>query len=177
MSQIALPLALPGGDEVIVGGLSLQAVFAALQASTTWPYRTAVLSGPPRSGKSLFARWFAASGAGVAIDDADLLDQTDLFHHWNRAQADGQALLLIAGNPAANGGWQVALPDLASRLGAARPMMPCCAGCWPNMRGGAGWPWPKWCSTGWCRASNAAMPRPRRWWRRSTGCRSNAKRR
>ncbi|WP_353228183.1 ATPase [Novosphingobium sp.] len=127
MSQIALPLELPDGAEAIVGGPSLQPVFAALQASPTWPYRTAVLSGPPRSGKSLLARWFAASGAGEAIDDADRLDEVDLFHRWNRAQADGRALLLVAGVPLAtpgqNSGWRIGLPDLASRLGAALPLM------------------------------------------------------
>jgi len=127
MTQIALPFELPGGGETIVGGPSLQPVFAALQASEAWPYRTAVLSGPPRSGKSLLARWFAASGAGEAIDDADRLDEVDLFHRWNRAQADGHALLLVAQHPVVSGadgaGWRIALPDLASRLGAALPLM------------------------------------------------------
>lgn len=120
MSQIALPLELPGGGETIVGSHSLQPVFAALQASTTWPYRTAVLSGPARSGKSLMARWFVASGAGVAIDDADRIDEVEVFHGWNRAQADGHALLLTAQHPVGIAdGWQITLPDLASRLGAA----------------------------------------------------------
>lgn len=114
MSQIALPLELAGGAETIVGGPSLMPVFAALQASETWPYRTAILTGPARSGKSLLARWFAASGAGEAIDDADTVPEEDLFHRWNRAQAEGRALLLVARE-----GWQIALPDLASRLGAA----------------------------------------------------------
>ena len=126
MSQIALPLELPGSAETIVGGPSLYPVFAALQASETWPYRTAVLSGPARSGKSLLARWFGASGAGDAIDDADRNDEVDLFHRWNRAQAQGHALLVVAAEPVAlagqNSGWHIALPDLASRLGAALPL-------------------------------------------------------
>ena len=126
MSQIALPLELPGAAETIVGGPSLYPVFAALQASDTWPYRTAVLSGPPRSGKTLLARWFDASGTGEAIDDADRIDEVDLFHRWNRAQADGRALLVVACEPVAlpgqNSGWHIALPDLASRLGAALPL-------------------------------------------------------
>ena len=126
MSQIALPLELSGGAETIVGGPSLQPVFAALQSSAGWPYRTAVLAGPPRSGKSLLARWFGATGAGLAIDDADRIDEVDLFHHWNRAQADGLALLVVANEalalPGQNSGWRIGLPDLASRLGAALPL-------------------------------------------------------
>lgn len=126
MSQIALPLEVSGGAETIVGGPSLAPVFAALQASETWPYRTALLSGPPRSGKSLLARWFGASGAGEAVDDADRIDETEVFHRWNRAQADGRALLVVAREPLAtpgqNSGWRIALPDLASRLGAALPL-------------------------------------------------------
>jgi chromosomal replication initiation ATPase DnaA len=80
----------------------------------TWPFRTAVLLGPPRSGKSLLARWFAEQG-GDAIDDAHKLDETALFHRWNRAQEAGTPLLIVGGEPP----WQIALPDLRSRLGAA----------------------------------------------------------
>ena len=80
-----------------------------------WPFGTAVLSGPPRSGKSLLARHFANSGHGVAIDDAPALDETALFHRWNAAQEEGAALLLVAPDCA----WPIALPDLASRVGAA----------------------------------------------------------
>jgi chromosomal replication initiation ATPase DnaA len=118
VSQIALPLA-PGGAGVparIVVGNANQAALDALAAASSWPFRTAILTGPPRSGKSLIARWFAESGAGVAIDDADRIDETELFHRWNRAQENTAPLLLVSG--AANG-WKIALPDLASRLGAA----------------------------------------------------------
>ncbi|EGD59604.1 ATPase [Novosphingobium nitrogenifigens DSM 19370] len=124
MTQIALPLELAGGGEIIVGGPSLHAVFAALQAPETWPYRTAVLSGPPRSGKSLLARWFVSSGQGDALDDADRLPEVEVFHRWNRAQADGRPLLLVSRQPVVAGGdgWRITLPDLASRLGAALPL-------------------------------------------------------
>lgn len=83
----------------------------------SWPFRTAVLTGPPRSGKSLLARWFdrQAPHGGEAIDCADTLDETALFHRWNRAQASGTPLLLVSGAP----GWEIRLPDLKSRLGAA----------------------------------------------------------
>ncbi len=87
MSQIALPLrGGPGSGPVrIVLGNANAPVFEALAVPDSWPFRTAVLAGPPRSGKSLVARWFAEQG-GEAIDDADRLDETELFHRWNRAQ-------------------------------------------------------------------------------------------
>jgi len=117
-SQIALPLELvaANGPARIVLGDANRAVAEALAAPETWPFRTAVLIGPPRSGKSLFARWFAGKGTeGEAIDDAHTLDETALFHRWNRAQEHGTPLLLVAGAE----GWEVGLPDLRSRLGAA----------------------------------------------------------
>ncbi|MCH2487162.1 MAG: DnaA/Hda family protein [Erythrobacter sp.] len=115
MSQIALPLSVSGPDraERIVVGEGNRAAVAALADSADWPFRTAVLVGPPRSGKSLLARWFAASTKGEAIDDADRWDETALFHRWNRAQEDGRPLLLVGDAD----GWTIRLPDLRSRLG------------------------------------------------------------
>ena len=116
MSQIALPLpaGATGPSRIVVGAANAH-VAEALAAPETWPFRTAVLTGPPRSGKSLLARWFAESGKGEAIDDAQSLDETALFHRWNRAQEAGTALLIVGGEPP----WNIALPDLRSRLGAA----------------------------------------------------------
>lgn len=119
MGQIALPLA-PGGAGIasrIVVGNANRAALEAMAAAHAWPFRTAVLLGPPRSGKSLIARWFADSGGGEAIDDADRIDETELFHRWNRAQESGTPLLLTCG--LGEGEWRIALPDLASRIGAA----------------------------------------------------------
>lgn len=84
---------------------------------SAWPFRTAVLFGPPRSGKSLIARWFADGGRGEVVDDADRMDETALFHRWNRAQESGTSLLLVSNG--AEEAWHIALPDLASRIGAA----------------------------------------------------------
>ena len=117
MGQIALPLSAAAGAKSgrIVVGSANQQVIDALQRPESWPFRTAVLAGPPRSGKSLLARWFADSGAGEVIDDAWQIDETALFHRWNRAQESGTPLLLVGGA----GPWTIRLPDLASRLGAA----------------------------------------------------------
>ena len=116
MSQIALPLSWRGeGPRTIVTGSANARVAEALLHPESWPFRTAILSGPPRSGKTLFARWFADHGAGEAIDNADTLDETELFHRWNRAQEDGRPLLLVVNAQP----WEIALPDLRSRLGAA----------------------------------------------------------
>ena len=117
MSQIALPLrGGPGAGpaRIVLGNANAQ-VFEALAAPESWPFRTAVLAGPPRSGKSLVARWFAEQGSGKAIDDAEQLAEAELFHRWNRAQETGSPLLVISGSQ----GWEIALPDLASRLGSA----------------------------------------------------------
>jgi hypothetical protein len=117
MSQIALPLVTATSAETVLTGPSLEPVLALLTRANEWPFRAAVLAGPPRCGKSLLARWFAASGLGDALDDADGLPEDAVFHRWNRAQADGRPLLIVSNR--APGAWQVALPDLASRLGAA----------------------------------------------------------
>ncbi len=127
--QIPLPLSLAQaqrrGDgaaaafQRLIVGEANAAALGALRDPAGWPYGTAVLSGPPRSGKSLLGLWFAHGGngdaAGDVIDDADALPETDLFHRWNRAQQAARPLLLVTGRRP----WQIALPDLRSRIGAA----------------------------------------------------------
>ncbi|TAD75638.1 MAG: ATPase [Sphingomonadales bacterium] len=108
----------------IVVGQANTAVIDALQMPERWPFHVAVLTGPPRSGKSLLGRWvhgLLGSALIEVIDDADRVDETTLFHRWNAVQQggprEGGALLLIANADPDNGGWQIALPDLASRIG------------------------------------------------------------
>ena len=117
MSQIALPLAhrrSADPDRIVVGNAN-RTVIDALRNPSEWPFLTAILSGPQRSGKSLLGRWFSAQDAGDVIDRADQIDETMLFHRWNRAQENGRPLLLISDAQP----WEIALPDLRSRLGAA----------------------------------------------------------
>ncbi len=114
MSQIALPLETHSqGDpaRIIVGNANV-GVVEALSDPSGWPFRTAVLTGPARSGKSLIGRWASAQGINV-VDGADGEDETELFHRWNAAQESGVPLLLIANAQP----WQITLPDLRSRVG------------------------------------------------------------
>ncbi|MFK3888003.1 chromosomal replication initiator DnaA [Sphingomonas sp. NPDC079357] len=118
MNQIALPLGWPAEErgEFLVGESNARAV-RMLEHWATWPVRTAVLAGPPKSGRSLLGRIFAARSGGSVIDDADHAAEDALFHAWNRAQEESRPLLLIAA--ATMPDWQVSLPDLRSRLAAS----------------------------------------------------------
>jgi hypothetical protein len=119
MKQIALPLdklRSSGSDSLIVTSCNSDAV-SALGASERWPGHCAILVGPPRSGKSLMARYFAGQG-GDAADDADALDDEALFHRWNAARNEGRAILLVSSKQPSD--WAVTLPDLRSRLAASQ---------------------------------------------------------
>lgn len=118
MNQIALPLGWPAEEqgEFLVAESNARAV-RMLEHWATWPVRTALLAGPPKSGRSLLGRIFAARSGGSVIDDAETVAEEELFHAWNRAQEERRPLLLIAA--ALPPYWQVALPDLRSRLAAS----------------------------------------------------------
>lgn len=118
MSQIALPLdELRGGasSSLIITDSNATA-FAGLGSAANWAKRCAILIGPARSGKSLMARYFSGQG-GTVIDDAETRPDEVLFNAWNRSQDTGTPLLLVSRwQP---GEWNITLPDLQSRMGAA----------------------------------------------------------
>jgi chromosomal replication initiation ATPase DnaA len=103
-----------------------------------WPSPVVILVGPPGSGKSHLAQVWQKKSAAAAIDpaaggdaviragegpvlfeDADRqgFDETALFHVINAVRASRTSLLITSRNWPAS--WNVALPDLASRLKAA----------------------------------------------------------
>lgn len=119
MSQFALPLAWPADArdaDFLVTASNAQAV-RMLEHWAGWPVRTAILAGPPCSGRSLLGRIFAARSGADVIDDADRVPEEQLFHAWNRAQDERRPLLLLA--HALPPYWVIDLPDLRSRLSAS----------------------------------------------------------
>lgn len=119
MNQIALPLAWAADArdaEFLVTESNARAV-QTLEHWATWPVRTALLVGPPRSGRTLLAQVFAARSHGDVIDDADRCPEVELFHAWNRAQAERRPLVLVAAEPPPR--WEITIPDLRTRLAAS----------------------------------------------------------
>ncbi len=116
---MALPLDRPAGgrDEAFLTGPSNLGAVGMLERWREWPVRSALLTGPARSGRTLLASWFARSSGAVVIDDAPDQPEEAVFHAWNRAQETGRPLLIVAHAPPP--GWAVGLPDLATRLAAS----------------------------------------------------------
>lgn len=114
---------------------------AAAEALDQWPVAgetVLALAGPQGAGKShMAADWAERTGAvgflgpevsladldqlegrATLLDDADQADEAVLFHLMNLARSPGGALLMVSREPPAR--WAAALPDLRSRLDAAR---------------------------------------------------------
>lgn len=144
MTLRQLPLSLPHRAAMtradFLVGESNRAAIAAIDAWPHWPSPATVIVGPPGSGKThLVEIWRTATGAAVAsarrlgdvevlasagavaVEDLqDGLDERALFHLINRTAERGAALLLTSRK------WPsvlpLGLPDLKSRLRAARPV-------------------------------------------------------
>jgi len=132
LAQLALPFApvRRAAAAQVIAAASNAAARAWLACTGTWPQGRLALWGPPGCGKSrLLAEWAARADATVvqgpelrfappagplAIDDAQCAPPRALLHVLNAALEGGHPVLLAA--PAAPARWNVALPDLASRL-------------------------------------------------------------
>jgi Bacterial dnaA protein len=116
MNQIALPFDWPEpetADSFIISSVNAEAL-TWLEHPGTWPVRTALLTGPRKSGRSLLARIAAGKIGATIIDDAETHKESDVFHRWNIAQEERQPLIIVALYPPPQ--WRITLPDLLSRL-------------------------------------------------------------
>ena len=114
--QFALPLDWPqAGDEGrFILSEANRAAFEHFQSWSLWPVKATILTGPRRSGRSLLARNFVTRVSGRLFDNAEQHDEEEIFHAWNSSQDSGKPLVLVVDEvPPA---WEVALPDLRSRL-------------------------------------------------------------
>ncbi len=123
-----------GRDDLVVSPANRAAV-EMIDRWPDWPAPVMAIVGPSGSGKTHLAEaWREMSGAAalapgelgslrfegavppLLIDDADrqALDEAELFHLLNAVRGAGSHLLLTARQPPS--AWEVALPDLRSRL-------------------------------------------------------------
>lgn len=118
MPQIALPLDWPAADkdEDFLLSPANRAAFDHFRSWSLWPVMATLLTGPRKSGRSLLGRLFVRKTGGRLFDNGESHDEEALFHAWNDAQARRRPLLIIADSAPPQ--WQVALPDLRSRLAA-----------------------------------------------------------
>ncbi|MGE3869488.1 MAG: chromosomal replication initiator DnaA [Pseudorhodoplanes sp.] len=137
--QLALALEHPVSfaREDFVAGAANAAALATIERYPDWPGRHLMLAGPHGSGKShLAAIWAELAGArmvsarvlqredvpgalvtgALVLEDAEpgAFDEAAVFHLLNLARQERAALLLTGRLPPS--AWDVALPDLCSRL-------------------------------------------------------------
>jgi hypothetical protein len=118
VGQIALPLDWPVADrdEDFLLSDANRMAFDHLKRWTLWPVMATLLVGPRKSGRSLLGRIFVRKTGGRLFDNAERHEEEALFHAWNHAQETRRPLLIVADAPPPS--WEVALPDLRSRLAA-----------------------------------------------------------
>ena len=118
VNQIALPLNWPVADrdEDFLVSDANRAAFEHLTRWSMWPVAATLLTGPRKSGRSLLGHIFVRRTGGRLFDNAESHDEEALFHAWNEAQEVRRPLLIVADAPPP--AWEVALPDLRSRMAA-----------------------------------------------------------
>lgn len=116
MSQIALPLDWPEGSEErdFIVTPANEAVVRHFAHWSVWPVMATILTGPRKSGRSLLGRIIAGRTGGELVDPAEKTDEEAIFHAWNRAQERRRPLIIVANAPPPL--WEIALPDLRSRM-------------------------------------------------------------
>lgn len=114
--QIALPLDWPQsqGDSRLIITESNREAFEHFRKWSMWPVKSTLLTGPRRSGRSLLARTFVERVGGRLVDQADRMDEEELFHAWNAAQDSGRPLVMIVDRTPPD--WDISLPDLRTRI-------------------------------------------------------------
>jgi chromosomal replication initiation ATPase DnaA len=114
--QFALPLDWPQAqdDSRFILSPSNREAYEHFRAWSLWPVKATILTGPRRSGRSLLGRAFVERVHGRLFDHAERHNEAEIFHAWNAAQDDGRPLVLIVDELPPQ--WQVALPDLRTRL-------------------------------------------------------------
>jgi len=117
MSQIPLNLR-PDGRQSFSNfneSAGNQAAVAMLRARDRWPSAAILLLGPAGSGKSHLGQAWQSEHGGTFMDDAQNADETILFDTINRALA-GQISGLLLASAISPKMWNIAMPDLKSRL-------------------------------------------------------------
>jgi len=96
---------------------SNQTAVNVLRSRDRWTSPVLLLLGPSGTGKTHLGLAWKKEVKGDFIDDAEQVDQTSLFNHFNRAlSGESKGLLLASQYSPLN--WNIDLPDLKSRLGA-----------------------------------------------------------
>ena len=115
-TQTALDLAptAPIGLEDVIEGDGNRAALNYLRSWTDWPSPVVLLVGPEGSGKSRLAAAWSHSSGGRIVDDADAVEEIDLFAAINSALADGSPLVLTSAHPPED--WGTRTPDLHHRI-------------------------------------------------------------